>query len=123
GNDLPIDAFSLVQDGSYSLQGLQNVPPADINAMIGDLVNLSDGGGEAIVDALSESGIDVGQLSDLLSNLNGDVSAYYVNTGEEGNPGLGDNDHDGQVDEECLNGVDDDGDGRVDEDARVAGCP
>ncbi|MFN8178113.1 MAG: hypothetical protein U0167_09295 [bacterium] len=121
--DLPVDAFSLVQDGGFSLDGLQNVPPDDLNTMITDLSGLAGGGGDALVDALSGSGIDVAQLGDLLGSLNGDVSAYYVNTGVPGNPGLGDNDHDGLTDEECLNGVDDDGDGRVDEDARVAGCP
>ena len=71
---------------------------------------------------LGDSGIDVDDLNDLIDSLGGDLSAYYVNTGVPGNPGEGDNDGDGRVDEECLNDIDDDDDGWVDEDSRLAGC-
>ncbi len=47
------------------------------------------------------------------------MRSYAVNTGVAGNLGVGDNDDDGSVDEEMLNGVDDDGDGLIDEDARL----
>lgn len=121
-DDLSIEDFTLIQNGDFSLEGLANVPPEDLNAMIEDLVGLAGDGGDALIDALSGSGIDTDQLGDLLDSLDGDVSLYYVNTGVPGNPGVGDNDGDGLQDEECLNGVDDDGDSRVDEDSRAYGC-
>jgi hypothetical protein len=122
GRDVSIADFSLNQGDDFSLEGLANVPPEDLNSMIDDLTGLAGDGGDALVDALSGSGIDTDELDELLDSLGGDVSMYYVNTGVPGNPGLGDNDGDGRVDEECLNGDDDDGDGRVDEDGRAFGC-
>jgi hypothetical protein len=122
-SDLSVDDFGLDDQGDFTLDGVQNVPPEDLNGMIDDLNGLLDDGGDVLVDALDGSGIDVNDLSDLVDSLGGDLSAFYVNTGVPGNPGIGDNDHDGRVDEECLNGIDDDGDGLVDEDARAFGCP
>lgn len=120
--DVSLDDFGLDDQGDFSLDGVDNIPPEDLNDMIGDLNGLLDSGGDLLVDALGDSGIDVDELNDLVDSLGGDLSAFYVNTGLPGNPGIGDNDGDGRVDEECLNRIDDDGDGLVDEDSRIAGC-
>lgn len=120
-SDLSIADFALSGDGSYSLEGLQNIPPEDLNGMIDDLNDLLGSGGD-LLDGADLGGIDSDELNDLIDSLGGDLSAFYVNTGLPGNPGEGDNDLDGQTDEECLNGLDDDGDGRTDEDARLLGC-
>ena len=104
------------------LEGLDQLPPEDLNDLLDDLNDLLGDGGDVLADALGGSGIDVDELNDLIDSLGGDLSVFYVNTGVPGNPGEGDNDNDGTTDEECLNGLDDDGDSVVDEDARVAGC-
>lgn len=122
GADVPVDLFSVDLEGDYSLEGANNVPPEDLNAMLDDLNDLLRSGGDLLGADLG-GGIDTGELDDLVDSLGGDLSAYYVNTGVPGNPGEGDNDGDGTTDEECRNDLDDDGDGRVDEDARVPGCP
>jgi hypothetical protein len=122
-NDVPADDFLLTGgDGDYTLGGVGNVPPDDLNDMLDDLNDLLDGGGDLLLDGLGDSGIDVEDLNELIQSLGGNLSAYYVNTGVPGNPGEGDNDGDGRIDEECLNDTDDDGDGLVDEDSRIAGC-
>lgn len=121
-SDVSLEDFGLDDEGDFSLDGLDNVPPEDLNDMIDDLNGLLDEGGDLLVDALGDSGVDVEELDDLIDSLGGDLSSYYVNTGLPGNPGIGDNDGDGVADEECLNQIDDDGDGFVDEDSRLAGC-
>ncbi|MGQ0720125.1 MAG: hypothetical protein ACT4PE_00985 [Candidatus Eiseniibacteriota bacterium] len=115
--DLTVSEFSLEEGGGYSLEGIDNLPPDDLNAMLDDLNALLTSGG----DLASGTGgvIDPEELDELVDSLGGDLSAFYVNTGAPGNPGEGDNDGDGATDEECLNDLDDDGDGRVDEDATV----
>jgi hypothetical protein len=125
GNDVSIEDFGLGtdDDGDYTLNGVGDVPPGDLNTMIDDLNELLGEGGDVLSDALGGSGIDVDDLNELIDSLGGSLSWFYVNTGVPGNPGEGDNDGDGVADEECLNGIDDDGDGVVDEDSRVLGCP
>jgi hypothetical protein len=110
-------------NGDYTIEGLDEVPPEDLNDLLDDLNDLLGEGGDVLADALGGSGVDVDELNNLIDSLGGNLSAFYVNTGVPGNPGEGDNDGDGTTDEECLNGLDDDGDSLVDEDARVAGCP
>lgn len=64
--------------------------------------------------------IDLQKVEDYIDNtIARSMRCYYINTGDAGNPGIGDNDGDGRVDEELLNGIDDDHDGRIDEDARL----
>ncbi|GJM43922.1 MAG: hypothetical protein DHS20C21_07640 [Gemmatimonadota bacterium] len=121
-SDLSPNDFQLGDEGDFSLDGIDNLPPEDLNNMIGDLNLLLDEGGDLLIDALDDSGLDVDELGDLIESLGGDLSAFYVNTGIPGNPGEGDNDGDGLTDEECMNGIDDDGDGTVDEDSRLSGC-
>lgn len=123
-NDVSIEDFDLNadEDGDYSLEGLTEIPPDDLNDMIDDLNDLLDDGGEVLDDVLGDVGIDIEDLDELIESLGGGLSAFFVNTGVPGNVGEGDNDGDGLVDEECLNGIDDDGDGVVDEDSRIFGC-
>jgi hypothetical protein len=118
--DLDVGSFSLEENGGYTLDGVDNLSPDDLNAMLDDLNALLTSGG----DLAGGTGgvIDPEELDELVDSLGGDLSAFYVNTGAPGNPGEGDNDGDGATDEECLNDLDDDGDGRVDEDATVL-CP
>ncbi len=115
--------FGEDENGEWTLDGVENVPPEDLNDMLDDLNDLLDDGGDVIGDVGDDGGIDLNELEDLLEELGTDVSAFYVNTGVPGNPGEGDNDGDGVADEECLNGLDDDGDSLVDEDSRVFDCP
>ncbi|MCA9753351.1 MAG: hypothetical protein KC591_14250 [Gemmatimonadetes bacterium] len=124
GDDLDPSVFGLGNDGDgdYTLDGIDDIPPDDLNDMIDDLNDLLDEGGDVLSDALGDSGVDIEDLNDLIDSLGGNLSAFYVNTGVPGNSGEGDNDGDGLVDEECLNGIDDDGDGLVDEDSRLLGC-
>jgi hypothetical protein len=123
GNDVPLGLFDIDLEGDYSLEGVANLPPEDLNAMLDDLNDLLGQGDELLLGGLGGGGIDTDELDDIIDQLGGDLSAYYVNTGVPGNPGEGDNDGDGTADEECLDDLDDDGDGLVDEDARVLGCP
>jgi hypothetical protein len=122
-NDVPIEQFDIDLGDEYSLEGIVNVPPDDLNDMLDDLNDLLASGGDLALGGLGDGGIDTDELNDIIDQLGGDLSAFYVNTGVPGNPGEGDNDGDGTADEECLNDLDDDGDGLVDEDARVLGCP
>jgi hypothetical protein len=122
GNDLTLAQFLLTGTDGFSLEGLQNLTPEQINAMLSDVGALLGEGGELLGGVLGDSGIDIQGLQDTTNSLHSDLSAYYVNTGVPGNSGEGDNDGDGTTDEECFNSTDDDGDGRTDEDARVAGC-
>jgi hypothetical protein len=120
--DVGLGDFGLDDEGDFSLDGIDNIPPEDLNGMIDDLNDMLNDGGDLLLDVLGDSGVDVDELNDLIDSLGGDISGYYVNTGLPGNPGIGDNDGDGLVDEECINGIDDDGDGLVDEDSRLSGC-
>lgn len=121
--DVSLADFALGLNGStFTLDGLQNMTPEQINAMLADVASLLIEGGDLLIDVLGDSGVDVEGLQDLTGSLNGDLSAYFVNNGIPGNLGEGDNDNDGQTDEECFNQIDDDGDGRTDEDTRIAGC-
>jgi len=122
-NDLPISEFFLAELGSgFTLEGLQNLTPEQITAMIGEVGSLLLNGGDVLLDVAGDSGVDVEALQELNAALQNSISAYYLNDGIPGNPGEGDNDGDGAIDEECFNGIDDDFDGRTDEDARIAGC-
>jgi len=124
GDDLSPEELGLQGGGGedFSFGGLDQIPPEDLNDMLDDLNDLLSDGGDLLLEDLGDHGIDTDEVNDLIDQLGGDLRAYYVNTGVPGNPGEGDNDGDGLVDEECLDGLDEDLDGRVDEDARLAGC-
>ncbi len=121
--DLSLADFFLGEnEGGFTLEGLRNLTPEQIDAMLSEAAALLSEGGGLLADVLGESGVDVEALRDLTGSLENGMDAYRVNDGTPGNPGEGDNDGDGAVDEECLDGVDEDADGRTDEDARIAGC-
>ncbi len=122
GADLRLAEFLLVDSDGFSLEGLQNLTPEQVNAMLTDVGALLLEGSDLLAGVLGDSGVDVQGLQDVTGALRTDLGAYYVNNGLSGNPGEGDNDADGVIDEECFNSADDDGDGRTDEDSRVAGC-
>ncbi|MGH2571587.1 MAG: hypothetical protein ACRDGR_10195 [bacterium] len=124
-NDLSPEELGLNGGGGedFSFDGLDTIPPEDLNDMLDDLGDLFSDGGDLLLEDLGDHGIDVDELNDLIDQLGGDLRKYYVNTGVPGNPGEGDNDGDGVVDEECINSLDDDLDGLVDEDSRLALCP
>jgi hypothetical protein len=63
--------------------------------------------------------IGVEDLREAMEILGRRGRTYFINTGVPGNPGEGDNDGDGRIDEEFLNGIDDDHDNWTDEDARL----
>jgi hypothetical protein len=123
-NDLSPEDLGLNGGGDedFSFDGLDSIPPEDLNDMLDDLVDLLTDGGDLLLEDLGDHGVDTDELNDLIDQLGGDLAMYYVNTGTPGNPGEGDNDGDGVSDEECINGLDDDADGLVDEDARLIGC-
>jgi len=120
--DASLDDYGLDDAGGFALDGLETIPAEALNDMITELNALLRSSRDLLLGVLGDSGVDVDALSALIDSLGGDLSAFYVNTGTPGNPGTGDNDHDGITDEECRNGIDDDGDGLIDEDSRVAGC-
>lgn len=73
-----------------------------------------------LLDNTSDTSIDLNTLETELNRLGVNVCEYFVNTGVAGNKGEGDNDGDGRVDEELLDGIDNDGDGKIDEDSRLS---
>jgi hypothetical protein len=115
--------FGQNENGEFTIEGIDEIPPEDINNMIDDLEELVEGGSDVLDDILGdESSLDLDELDELLNDVGGDVTAFYVNTCTPDNPGIGDNDGDGLVDEELLNGMDDDGDSIVDEDSILEEC-
>jgi hypothetical protein len=98
------------------------------NFVINDLVSGNDG--ESIVQKVlkylqqaglgnDDTSIDLTELTKTIETLGDRAGIYLINTGVPGNPGEGDNDNDGRIDEELLNGIDDDNDGIIDEDTRL----
>ena len=124
-NDVSLEqlGFGENENGDWTIDGIDDIPPDDINNMINDLEDLVDGGSDVLADLVGEdSSLDLDELENLLNDVGGDVTIFYVNTCTPGNPGIGDNDGDGLVDEEFLNGIDDDGDTIVDEDTILEEC-
>ena len=96
----------------------------DLNAVISDFSEgdqstvkqiIEDLKASGLLDALGDTSIDLSMLEDEIDNLGTDLLKYLVNTGTPGNKGIGDNDNDGRIDEEALDGIDNDGDGTIDE--------
>ncbi|MCF7803366.1 MAG: hypothetical protein K9N46_11820 [Candidatus Marinimicrobia bacterium] len=124
--DINLDVF-LNPGGQVTIEdldSLQNNPDA-LNSMIDNVGTLMNDAGSLITDILGDttSGVDTEAIDQLINDVSATANFYYINSGVPGNPGEGDNDGDGAVDEECLNGIDDDGDGLIDEDARSFNCP
>ena len=100
----------------------------DLNAVISDFCEgdqstvkqiIEDLKASGLLDALGDTSIDLSMLETELENLGAALCEYFVNTGTPGNKGIGDNDNDGRIDEEALDGIDNDGDGTIDEDSRL----
>ena len=70
-----------------------------------------------LLDDTENSGIDVKELEREIEKLGDSVTIYFINSGVPGNEGEGDNDGDGLIDEELLDGLNNDGDEHTDEDA------
>lgn len=103
---------------------------SSLNTLLRDLSTSEGGTKDSIVDQvlqnleqsgllsnLEGSSINVDDIKQAVQELGSSVTKYFINTGQPGNPGIGDNDHDGRVDEEALDGIDNDADGLVDEDS------
>ena len=125
-SDIPLYVF--FQNGRLNIQGLYDVvfgydtletidtsPGAEaVNRLIDRLTELLQEGAEAILqfirDVGEESGISEEILNDVIESIKNGTGKYYVDDDR-------DNDDDGRVDEEYLNGDDDDLDGWTDEDS------
>jgi len=118
------DGFQL--DLKTAIQTPQNGD--DLNAVVSDFCEgdqstikqiIEDLKASGLLDALGDTSIDLSTLEEEIDNLGLDLLEYFVNTGTPGNKGIGDNDNDGRIDEEALDGIDNDGDGKIDEDSRL----
>ena len=100
---------------------VDSLGPEDLNNLIESVTDIISNGGDIFSDLLGETSIDTSAIDSLMDDITGSLEWYYVNTLVPGNPGIGDNDKDGIIDDECINQIDDDGDGLVDEDAIISG--
>ena len=100
---------------------VDSLGPEDLNNLIESVTDIISNGGDIFSDLLGETSIDTSAIDSLMDDITGSLEWYYVNTLVPGNPGIGDNDDDGIIDDECINQIDDDGDGLVDEDAIISG--
>jgi hypothetical protein len=64
---------------------------------------------EGIVSSAGEEGLETDKIKEYVDDFLAVVDMYWYDDGR-------DNDGDGDIDEEIINGIDDDGDGRIDED-------
>jgi len=127
-DDIDIPLYVFFQNGRLNIQGLYDVvfgydtletidtsPGAEaVNNLIDRLTELMQEGAEAILQFIrnvgEESGISEEILNDVIESIKNGTGKYYVDDDR-------DNDDDGRVDEEYLNGDDDDLDGWTDEDS------
>ena len=95
----------------------KNYTPDDINTIISFLLTKLDKGEESIQfliqlytgDTEEGSSIDYDEIKDYIAGIGKNINFYWYDDGI-------DNDGDGSIDEETINGEDDDGDGLIDED-------
>ena len=123
-DDKDID-FSMFSTGSggfeFDSAFVDSLGPEDLNNLIGSVADIIENGGDIFGDLFGDTDIETGAIDSLMDDITGSLEWYYVNTLLSGNPGIGDNDGDGVIDDECINQRDDDGDGLIDEDAIVTG--
>ena len=85
-------------NGDIQIDDLQQLAenPGDLNGMIDNVDSLIANAGDLIGNLLgdSASGFDSSQLDSLIADISATARFYYVNSGEAGNPGMGDNDGD-----------------------------
>jgi len=126
-NDGQINADDIVlnalfdESGNFELESLEELAadPDNLNGLITKADTLIEFAGELLVDVLGDTtdvGFDTETMDEMIEEITSNLGLYYINTGVAGNPGEGDNDGDGLIDEECLDGIDNDGDGLIDED-------
>ena len=97
----------LLKDEGFILENLDKLQPEDINDLINTVDELLPQAQDYIDEVLSEQAQEINDtIIDVLNNIN----KYKIELGV-------DNDNDGFVDEEYLNGIDDDNDGLIDEDS------
>ena len=130
GNDLNFDLISLDGNFQFDLTTAVSTPQNgdDFNTVVGDFCEgegsiatqiIDDLRASGLLDELGDTSIDLAELEKEINNLGTDLCKYFINTGTSGNRGEGDNDGDGRIDEEILDGIDNDGDGLIDEDTRL----
>jgi len=123
-NDFTLDVV-INDQGEFSLDNLDSLisdttTAEAFNELLADAESLLVNGGDVISFVLGDTtGFNPSDLDSVLGNIGDIADRYFINSGLPGSLGQGDGDSDGQVDEECLNGIDDDGDGFIDEDARM----
>lgn len=97
----------LLEDSGFTFENLDELEPDDINDLIDTVDNLLPQAQDYIEKVLTDQGQ---QIEDTINDVLNNINKYKIEIGV-------DNDNDGSIDEEYLNGVDDDGDGLVDEDS------
>mgnify|MGYP006295134031 CR=1 FL=1 len=107
--------------GNFELDSLEALAsdPDNLNGLITKADTLIEFAGELLVEVLGDTtdlGFDTETMDEMIQEITSNLGFYYINTGVPGNPGEGDNDGDGLIDEECLDGIDNDSDGLIDED-------
>ena len=127
-NDIRLDINFSADLGEYSIHGLEqflegeglarslddrssSLSPDDINPLIDYVLYLIEESEDVIITVVQErtEGWSVESIQTLLDDVRTTIVKYYYDDGR-------DNDSDGSIDEETLNGLDDDKDGYVDED-------
>jgi len=121
--DIDLSMFTTGSGGfEFDSSFVDSLGPEDLNNLISSVGSIIEGGGEIFGELLGgETSIDTTAIDDLMDDLTGSLEWYFVNTLVPLNPGIGDNDNDGIIDDECINQLDDDNDGLIDEDAIITG--
>ncbi|MFH1238984.1 MAG: tetratricopeptide repeat protein [bacterium] len=97
----------LLQNNGFIFENLNKLKPEDIN----DLIKTIDDLLPQAQNYLDEVATDQGQkINDTIKDVRNNIDKYKIELGV-------DNDGDGKIDEEFLNGIDDDSDGLTDEDS------
>ncbi|MDP8241241.1 MAG: hypothetical protein P9X24_19305 [Candidatus Hatepunaea meridiana] len=119
-DDTDINLEVFFQNGRLNLQGIFKIfEQLDAEAVNNLLTNISDilkVSGDVMGDFIrnmaedEESGLDEDALDQVIENIQNGADMYLIEIDV-------DNDGDGLIDEEHLNGIDDDGDGLIDEDS------
>jgi len=117
--DIQLNFLSTDDGFAFDESFLDSLGPEDLNDLIENVGDIIDGNSEFVAEFFGESSIDTSAIDSLMDEITGSIEFYYVNTGIDGNPGEGDNDGDGLVDEECIDQLDNDEDGLYDEDSLV----
>lgn len=120
-DDIQLSFLSTGDGFAFDETVLDSLGPEDLNNLIDNVTDIIDGNSEFVEEFFGESSIDTSAIDSLMNEITGSMEFYYVNTGVPLNPGIGDNDGDGVVDDECIDQIDNDGDGLIDEDSVIGG--